>query len=131
MTLQDCFELADVLVSDISSVVTDFLYTERPIITTNPIGLREEDFRTMFPTQSASYVLGPDFTQVGELVDRALGEDPLADARRRTKRYVLGDLPDGPIHAFDENVERICEHARSDAERIRNTFMLPPAGERG
>ena len=127
MTLQDCFELADVLVSDISSVVTDFLYTERPIITTNPIGLQQEDFRTMFPTQRASYVLGPDFTQVAELVDRALGEDPLADARRRMKRYVLGDLPNGPMYAFNENVERICEHAGSDAERVRNTFMFSPA----
>jgi hypothetical protein len=127
MTLHDCFELADVLVSDISSVVTDFLYTERPIITTNPIGLREAEFRAMFPTQRASYVLGPDFTRVAELVDRALAEDPLADARRETKRYALGDLPDGPMHAFDENVERICEQAGSDAERIRNTFIFSPA----
>jgi hypothetical protein len=134
LTLHDCFQLADVLVSDISSVVTDFLYTERPIITTNPIGLQEAEFRRMFPTQMASYVLGPDFARVTEIVDRALGEDPLADARRRTKRYALGDLPSGPMHAFNENVERICEQAGSDAERIRNRFMFSPAeitGQRG
>ena len=69
----------------------------------------------------------PTSPRSAELVDRALGEDPLADARRRTKRYALGDLPNGPMHAFNENVERICEHAGSDAERIRNTFMFSPA----
>ena len=39
LTLLDCLQAADVLVSDISSVATDFLYTERPIVTCNPSDL--------------------------------------------------------------------------------------------
>ena len=44
LTLPECLAAADVLVSDISSVATDFLATERPIITCDPAGLPAEDF---------------------------------------------------------------------------------------
>jgi hypothetical protein len=127
VTLEDCFALSDVLISDISSVVTDFMQTERPIITSNPLGLQTDEFRAMFPTQQASYILGPDFGAVAALLEEALGADPLADERRAMKRYVLGDLPDGPLRAFSQNVDRICQIAVRDAERVRNSFMFSPS----
>jgi hypothetical protein len=124
MTLNDCFAMSDVLISDISSVVTDFMHTERPIITSNPLGLEVEQFRAMFPTQQASYILGPDFGAVAAVLEEALGDDPLGEERRAMKRYVLGDLPEGPLSAFSHNVDRICEVADRDAERVRNSFMF-------
>jgi hypothetical protein len=42
------------------------------------------------------------------------------------KRYVLGDLPHGPIEAFSTNVDRICEQAAEDADAVRNSFMFTP-----
>jgi hypothetical protein len=127
LSLNDCLAMSDVLISDISSVVTDFLHTERPIIVSNPLGLEWDAFRQMFPTQRASYVIGPDFGALVAILGVALGEDPLARARRKMKRQVLGDLPDGPLRAFDRNVDRICDVAARDAEALRNTFMLSPA----
>jgi hypothetical protein len=126
MTLNDCFAMADVLVADVSSVVTDFLHTERPIIVSNPIGLELVQFQSIFPTQRAFYVLGPPYDTTCDLLDLALGEDPLAEARREMKRYVLGDLPRGPMAAFAENVERVCAAAVKDRERVRNDFMVSP-----
>jgi hypothetical protein len=127
LTLIDCFELADVLISDVSSVVTDFLHTERPIITSNPKGLDHREFRRTFPTQEASYLLDPDLGELPALLDAALGEDPLAAARRRMKRYVLGDLPDGPLYAFRDNLDRVYAQGVRDAVRVRNTFTFEPA----
>lgn len=127
ITLNDCFAAADVLISDVSSVVTDFLHTERPIIVSNPIALEPADFHAMFPTQRASYVLAPPYGEVCALVERALGDDPLAAARVVMKRYVLGDLPCGSMAAFAENVERVCATAVQDREKVRNDFMFSPA----
>jgi hypothetical protein len=130
LTLNDCFTLADVLIADVSSVVTDFLHTERPIITSNPAALTEDEYRAMFPTHQGAYILGPDFLAVGALVELALGEDPLATTRRRSKRYVLGHIPQGPVRAFSENVDRMCDLAEADAARVRNSFMLSPTPTR-
>ena len=127
LSLNDCLAMSDVLISDISSVVTDFLHTERPIIVSNPLGLEWDAFRQMFPTQRASYVVGPEFGALLAILDIALGEDPFARERRKMKRHVLGDLPDGPLRAFDRNVDRICEVAARDAEAIRNSFMFSAA----
>jgi len=124
LTLTDCFARADVLISDISSVVTDFLHTERPIVTSNPRALSHDEFQRMFPTQMASYVLDPDLTELLALLDDALGEDSLADTRLEMKRYVLGDLPHGPIEAFRENVDRLYAQGVKDAVRVRNTFTF-------
>lgn len=109
--LQDCFQAADVLISDVSSVVSDFLYTERPIIVTNPQGMPPAEFRTAFPSQAASYLVGPGLAGFAEAVTDALGSDPLAAARRELKRYVLGDLPQGPIVAFVEATQRLAQDA--------------------
>jgi hypothetical protein len=124
MTLNDCFDRADLLISDVSSVVTDFLHTERPILISNPTTMQHEQFRKTFPTQAASYVVDRDLADLASLLDDALGGDSLADRRRVMKRYVLGDLPDGPLRAFDDNVNRVYEEAVEHAARVRNSFTV-------
>ena len=124
MTLLDCFAQADVLVSDISSVVTDFLYTERPLIVTNPRHLSVEEFKATFPTQQSSYVLEQDLTNFADVFADALGEDSMQQERREMKRYVLGDLPEGPMAAFTRNTARIIEQAKRDRALITNEFRV-------
>jgi hypothetical protein len=124
MTLNDCFDQADLLVSDISSVVTDFLHTERPILISNPTTMPHEQFRMTFPTQAASYVVDHDLGDLGALLDDALDADSLAEQRREMKRYVLGDLPEGPLRAFDDNVTRVYEEAAAHAARVHNSFTV-------
>jgi hypothetical protein len=122
--LYDCFEMADVLVSDISSVVTDFLHTERPILVSNPRGLNRGDFVRMFPTQGASYLVDPDLGGLAAALAEALGPDRLAGERRATKRYVLGDLPHGPLQAFAHQVDRAYAAAVERAGHVRNAFTF-------
>jgi len=107
LSLAECLSRADILISDISSVATDYLYTERPVITADPQGLSQADFVGAFPTQASSYLVGPNLEGLNQAIDLALGEDPLAAARVAMKKRVLGDTPHGPQAAFAENVSRL------------------------
>lgn len=107
--LEDCLAEADVLVTDISAVASDYLFTERPIIVCNPTGLPPDAFVAAHPSQASSYLLAPDLADLDGILARALGDDPLRDARIAMKRHVLGDPPGGPQAAFAANVARVCE----------------------
>ena len=106
-TLPECLAAADVLVSDISSVATDYLFTERPVITCDPAGLPAEEFVARYPSTAASYLLHPGLRELDEVMAAVLGADPLREARVRLKGHVLGDPPGGPQAALAANVERI------------------------
>jgi hypothetical protein len=93
-TLYDCFNDADVLVADISSVLTDFIESQKPYVVANLTGLTDDDFREAFPSASAAYLLDPAAEQVGAVLDLVRGGDPLAEQRRTLKHYLLG--PDEP-----------------------------------
>ena len=124
LTLHECFDSADVLISDISSVVTDFLYTERPLITSNPRELDKATYRNTFPTQGASYILERDLHNLDAILADALGADSLREDRLAMKRYVLGDLPAGPLAAFVAEGDRITAEAAAHAASIRNEFRV-------
>jgi hypothetical protein len=109
--LYECFNQADLLVSDISSVVSDFLAAGKPYVVTNPEGLGEDEFREKFPTAGAAYLLGPDCAGLAGMLAQAAapGEDPLAEARRELRRYLLGpDKPDA-LTRFSDAVEALAE----------------------
>lgn len=108
LSLPECLAGADLLVSDVSSVVSDYLATERPIIVCNPAGLPAADFVAAYPSQASSYLVGPDLDELAEVLSEALGEDPLQSARIAMKEYVLGDPAGGPQAALAWNLERLC-----------------------
>ncbi|MEN0069734.1 MAG: CDP-glycerol glycerophosphotransferase family protein, partial [Propionicimonas sp.] len=107
LSLVDCLARADVLVSDVSSVVSDFLATRRPVLVTNPAGLAPDEFTARYPSQRGSYLVGPDLAGFDDLLTAALGDDPLRTEREALVGYLLGDLPDGPQAAFDAALARI------------------------
>lgn len=107
LTLTECLNAADVLITDISSVATDFLATGRPIITCDPLGRPQAEFVAEYPTTAASYLVHPGVREVDLVLGLAFGEDPLRPVRDRLRREVLGDLPDGPQAAFEANVVRV------------------------
>ncbi len=87
--LYECFDQADLMIADISSVVADFLVSGKPYVVTNVAGEPAEEFRTTYPTASAAYLLGS-ADELGALIDRAFGPDDLAAARRELRDYLLG-----------------------------------------
>lgn len=107
LTLTDCLARADVLLSDVSSVVSDFLATGRPVIVTNPDGLTREDYRSAYPSQRGSYVVDPDLAGFDAAVADALGPDPLRDEREALVGYLLGTSH--PQAAFDAALARLAQ----------------------
>jgi hypothetical protein len=93
-TLYECFNTADLLISDISSVVADFIHSQKPYVVTNPEGIAHGPFRENNPTASAAYLVGPGCPSIDEVLKTVAARDPLADERRQLKAYLLG--PDEP-----------------------------------
>ena len=92
----DCFNHADLLISDISSVAGDFIVSGKPYAVANVSGLDTEEFRRLFPTAAmAAYLIGPDCAELPGIVAQAQnhGLDPMAERRRELRTHLLG--PDG------------------------------------
>ncbi|MFC7479903.1 CDP-glycerol glycerophosphotransferase family protein [Luedemannella flava] len=92
MSLVDCINEADALVADVSSVVTDFLYSGRPFAVTDMAGAGAA-FAATFPLSRIGYVIDPQLTSLEHVLDLMLGPDPLADQRLQARAYYLGDFP--------------------------------------
>lgn len=99
MSLTDCFNAADLLVSDVSSVVPDFLYSEKPFAITAMQGEPADEFVRDFPVAEAGYVIDQLATNLDDVFDTITGPDPLAARREQLKSYFLGDFD--PEHYAD------------------------------
>ena len=113
-TLYECFNQSDMLISDISSVVSDFIATGKPYMVTNAVGLADDDFRAKFPSAGAAYLIGPDCAGLADIGALAAGngDDPLAEDRRKLRCYLLGpDSPDAQTR-FNDAIARLAERAK-------------------
>ncbi|MFF4892755.1 CDP-glycerol glycerophosphotransferase family protein [Micromonospora chersina] len=107
--LFDCFNVTDLLVGDVSSVVSDWVQSERPYVVADPAGLPEGEFRRIFPTARAAYLLSADCRELPEVLAVArAGDDPMAGARRELKAYLLGPPGVNPMDRFRDEIGRLC-----------------------
>ncbi|MEV4441118.1 hypothetical protein AB0K09_19275 [Streptomyces sp. NPDC049577] len=114
-----CFNVADLLISDVSSVVSDWLISEKPYAVANTSGMDEEEFRVNFPTVSAATILTPEADGVPALLaavrDPAL--DGLAAARAELKVQLLGPSDPPSLVRFNGAAQALC--AKADERRAR------------
>ncbi|MFU8874712.1 CDP-glycerol glycerophosphotransferase family protein [Micromonospora sp. SL4-19] len=95
MTVADCFNASDAMVSDVSSVVADYLYSEKPFVMV-AVSVPAAQFPEAFPLARAGYVIdayGGRLQGLDDALDDLLGRDPLAATRHDLKKYYLGDIP--------------------------------------
>ncbi|KAA9381634.1 hypothetical protein F5972_02065 [Microbispora cellulosiformans] len=131
-SLYDCFNEADVLISDISSVVSDFVASGKPYVVTNVAALSGDRFRERYPAAGAAYLLGPDLAELPDILRRldAPGEDEMAGARRALRGYLLGpDHPDhpDPLARFEDAVRRAAARAEERARFLGLEALAPSA----
>lgn len=109
-TLYDCFNQADLLITDISSVVADFVASQKPYVVTNVSGFSDEHFRAEYPSASAAYLLNGDCSELSTILTNIReGSDAMATRRRELKAYLLGpDRPEAAIR-FNAAVNRLCD----------------------
>ena len=100
MSFVECFNACDAMISDISAMVSDFLFSTKPFavvaVTTDEAGLHE----TM-PATTSGYVLEGSLENYEDVLDRLLGADPLFPVRSAVKDYYLGPFAaEGYADAF-------------------------------
>ncbi|MFI1968132.1 hypothetical protein BLA24_20955 [Streptomyces cinnamoneus] len=117
--LFSCFNQADLLISDVSSVVSDYLISEKPYSVANTSGMSEEEFRASFPTVSAATILTPEAAGVPGLLAavRDPSLDGLAPARAELKVQLLG--PADPPSLVRFNAAALALAAKADERRAR------------
>ncbi|WP_138895710.1 hypothetical protein [Streptomyces chryseus] len=122
--IYSCFNQADLLISDVSSVVSDYLHSEKPYAVANTSGLTEEDFRATFPTVRAAAVLTPDASGVPELLEsvRHPEKDLYKAARAELKAHLLGPSDPPSLVRFNAAAVALC--AEADERRALMTAHL-------
>ncbi|WP_426497058.1 hypothetical protein [Streptomyces sp. D54] len=95
-TLYDCFNHSDLLIGDMSSVVSDFVATRKPYAIFNLEGLPDAEFRNEQRTAYASYLLDAECNGLETALTAMLSvdQDVMAPYREQLKEYLLG--PDNP-----------------------------------
>lgn len=101
---------ADAMVSDVSSVVTDFLFSEKPFAIIAP-GDDRDEFVRRHPVAAAAYVVTTARGRLAGLdtaIEAMLTDDPIREDRRAARCYHLGETP-APTYA---------EHFRAEVLQI-------------
>jgi hypothetical protein len=118
VSLYAAFNSADVMITDISSVLTDFLASHKPYLVTNPRDEPLADFLAAFPSSAAGNIIERDLTsQQGAgfvaAIEHALDGDAAGrPARIALADYLLGPISDDPVAAFVHQVTAAVERAR-------------------
>ncbi|MGP4111676.1 hypothetical protein ACTWP5_12255 [Streptomyces sp. 4N509B] len=127
--IYSCFNQADLLISDVSSVVSDFLASAKPYAVANTSGLPEAEFRAANPTVRAATILTPDATGVSALLDAVVDPalDRLADERAELKEYLLGPAEPPSLVRFRAATRAL--RAKAEARAARQTAGAPDAAD--
>ncbi|MEU1100351.1 hypothetical protein ABZ408_05095 [Streptomyces tibetensis] len=126
--LYDCFNVSDAMVSDISSVVSDFIASGKPYAVTDSAGVGVEEFKRNNTAVRAAVILSNSADELGELLGavRAPDADPLAGDRKELKQYLLG--PDEPtsLEQFNTAVANLALKAetRNVGQQSRDAAAL-------
>jgi CDP-glycerol glycerophosphotransferase (TagB/SpsB family) len=107
LSLYGAFDAADVLITDVSSVASDFLHTGRPVMVTNPKGFSPAEYFERFPGLAGGYLID-DPAELGSLLTDALTTDSARERRAASATNVLGDHPDGPTASFIAATRRLA-----------------------
>jgi hypothetical protein len=106
-----CFNHCDALITDVSSVASDFLASGKPIAMV-AIQQKGAAFRHATPMARVAYVIERDLSTLPAALDELLGRDSLAAARHEYRSYCLGEaLGAEAPNGFFREVERILDSA--------------------
>ncbi|MFE2037983.1 hypothetical protein ACFXBB_33075 [Streptomyces scopuliridis] len=127
--LYDCFNESDAMVSDISSVVSDFIASGKPYAVTDSAELGAEEFKRQNTAVRAAVILSNSAKELDQLLAAVADSsaDPLAEARHELKRYLLG--PDEPtsIEQFDAATRALAAKSLARNVGVEQRLSEPEA----
>ena len=108
--LYDCFNESDMMISDVSSVVSDFIISQKPYVICNPSDLPADEFTGQVTAAAGAYLLGSSTQGLEEIVKQVHDNDADAMSEKRLKnmRYLLGDEPRGSQELFTGAIARLA-----------------------
>lgn len=109
------FDQADFLVTDISSVLSDFVVSEKPYGVYNPTSRDSAAFVEEFPSASAGFVFGAGVDSVARLQQYIVDPGTYADvdARRKLRTYLLGDASSSATAKFNQATSELVAKAEA------------------
>ena len=116
-TINECFNESTAMIGDISSVLTDYLASEKPYAVFNHENLDREAFTQLYPSAAAATIVTPDGDGIERFIEVLTQKrsDDNASARSHLAHYLLGPVEDRSIEAFQRAITTFI--ARSDVER--------------
>ena len=112
--LASCFAHTDLLIADVSSVVSDWVALDRPYALVDAEGLGREEFVRRYPSSGGGRLLGP-----GARRPRRPRRGPAAGQRPRCRptrglirRHLLGSSPDDGTQRFHAALDRLAHPHR-------------------
>ena len=116
-SINEWFNRSTALVTDISSVVSDFVASEKPYAVFNHTGDDDATFRAEYPSTGAGTTIGRDGHGIAEFIDVVTQKAPdlQAGARAELATYLLGPPEQRTLDAFRASIDAFI--ARSEAER--------------
>jgi uncharacterized protein YoxC len=99
------------MVSDISSVVSDFIASGKPYAVTDSAELGVEEFKRQNTAVRAAVILSNSASELGELLAEVTdpSSDALATDRRELKEYLLGPDEPASIDQFNTAVRDLAK----------------------
>lgn len=105
----DCFNASDVMISDVSSLVSDYLYSGKPLAMC-AVSSHGDEFRNEFPLADATYVLdvfGSEVRNLSAVLDDMLGADSMLETRHELRNYYLADSHGQPVRPFLSAIQEL------------------------
>lgn len=98
---------ADVLVTDVTSVITEFVASGRPYVVVNGTDLSASDFQDRFPSTAGAYLVGREGEGLEAALADARGADPAREAREEVRVQLIGPPADDPIGLFSTAIDAL------------------------
>lgn len=111
-TISDSFNISDALVTDVSSVASDYLHSGKPMAVADLGGTDEGQSADpdAYPMLRAAYVV--DLSgDIAAGLHTMLSEDPLAETRLQLRTYYLGEHRDEVAHFVEVASRAVCDES--------------------
>lgn len=106
-SVADCINRSDALISDVSSVVSDYLASLKPYALV-AMNHTIEEFQEQFASARSAYVIDGQLENLDDQLDLLLGADPLRPSRVERREYTLGGFTgEEASDAFVATVRRL------------------------
>ena len=131
----DCLNDSDAMVTDVSSVVSDYLFSTKPFAMI-AVPAEPTSFVEQYPVARASYVVRGDLADLEPQLDALLGADPLAERRAAVRADYLGDFDTAHYaEGFVDAVREVCRLGpivrSADPARLRSRGRSGAVGADG